>query len=35
VWHSARSPAAAKVDALSSNGMGEIEIPALLRKQAG
>jgi len=27
-------PAAAKVEALSSNGMDEIEIPAFLRKQA-
>ena len=34
VWRSARSQAAAKVDALASNGMDEIEIPALLRKQA-
>jgi cell division protein FtsZ len=34
VWRSARSQAAAKVDALSSNGMDEIEIPAFLRKQA-
>jgi cell division protein FtsZ len=34
VWRSARSPAAAKVDALASNGMDEIEIPAFLRKQA-
>ena len=34
VWRSARSHAAAKVDALSSNGMDEIEIPAFLRKQA-
>ncbi len=28
------APAAAKVDALASNGMDEIEIPAFLRKQA-
>ena len=34
VWRSARSHAAAKVDALASNGMEEIEIPAFLRKQA-
>ena len=34
VWRSARSQAAAKVDALSSNGMDEIEIPAFLRQQA-
>lgn len=34
VWRSARSQAAAKVEALSSNGMDEIEIPAFLRKQA-
>jgi cell division protein FtsZ len=33
VWHSARSHAAAKVDALVNNGMEEIEIPAFLRKQ--
>ena len=33
VWRTARS-AAAKVEALSSNGMEEIEIPAFLRKQA-
>jgi cell division protein FtsZ len=34
VWRSARSQAAAKVDALGSNGMDEIETPAFLRKQA-
>ena len=34
VWRSARSQAAAKVDALASHGMDEIEIPAFLRKQA-
>jgi cell division protein FtsZ len=34
VWRSARTQAAAKVDALSANGMDEIEIPAFLRKQA-
>jgi cell division protein FtsZ len=33
VWRTARS-AAAKVEALSSNGMDEIEIPAFLRRQA-
>jgi cell division protein FtsZ len=34
VWRSGRGQAAAKVDALASNGMDEIEIPAFLRKQA-
>ena len=34
VWRSARSHAAAKVEALSSNGMDDIVIPAFLRKQA-
>ena len=34
VWRHARSQAAAKVEALSSNGMDEIEIPAFLCKQA-
>jgi len=35
VWrHQGRAQAAAKVDALASNGMDEIEIPAFLRKQA-
>ncbi len=34
VWRNARHQAAAKVEALSSNGMDEIEIPAFLRKQA-
>jgi cell division protein FtsZ len=34
VWRNARSQAAAKVDAMASNGMDEIEIPAFLRKQA-
>jgi cell division protein FtsZ len=34
VWRNARTQAAAKVEALSSNGMDEIEIPAFLRKQA-
>jgi cell division protein FtsZ len=34
VWRNPRTQAAAKVDALSANGMEEIEIPAFLRKQA-
>jgi cell division protein FtsZ len=34
VWRNARTQAAAKVEALSSNGMDEIEIPAFLRRQA-
>jgi cell division protein FtsZ len=34
VWRNGRTNAAAKVDALASNGMDEIEIPAFLRKQA-
>ncbi|TDM09591.1 MAG: cell division protein FtsZ [Ideonella sp. MAG2] len=34
VWRNGRTQAAAKVEALSSNGMDEIEIPAFLRKQA-
>jgi len=34
VWRTNRHQAAAKVEALSSNGMDEIEIPAFLRKQA-
>ncbi|NRT57461.1 cell division protein FtsZ [Sphaerotilus uruguayifluvii] len=34
VWRPNRTQAAAKVDALASNGMDEIEIPAFLRKQA-
>jgi cell division protein FtsZ len=33
VWRNGRT-AAAKVDALASHGMDEIEIPAFLRKQA-
>jgi len=33
VWRNGRT-AAAKVDAMASNGMDEIEIPAFLRKQA-
>ena len=34
VWRTNRTHAAAKVDALASNGKDEIEIPAFLRKQA-
>jgi cell division protein FtsZ len=34
VWRSARSQAVAKVEAFTSSGMDEIEIPAFLRKQA-
>jgi cell division protein FtsZ len=35
VWrHHSRTQAAAKVDALSTGGMEDIEIPAFLRKQA-
>ena len=34
VWRTNRAHASAKVDALVSNGMDEIEIPAFLRKQA-
>ena len=34
VWRTNHTHAAAKVDALASNGMGEIEIPAFLRKKA-
>jgi cell division protein FtsZ len=34
VWRTNRTQAAARVEALSSNGMDEIEIPAFLRKQA-
>ena len=34
VWRHGRTHAAAKVEALASNGMEEIEIPAFLRKQA-
>ena len=34
VWRTNRAHATAKVDALASNGMDEIEIPAFLRKQA-
>jgi cell division protein FtsZ len=34
VWRNSRTQAAAKVDAMASNGMDEFEIPAFLRKQA-
>ncbi|MBD3892658.1 cell division protein FtsZ [Hydrogenophaga sp.] len=34
VWRSNRTQAAAKVDALASGGMDDLEIPAFLRKQA-
>ena len=34
VWPTNRAHVAARVDALASNGMDEIEIPAFLRKQA-
>jgi cell division protein FtsZ len=34
VWRTNRTQAAAKVDALSSGGMDDIEIPAFLRRQA-
>ena len=34
VWGSSRANAAAKIDALSSGGMEDFEIPAFLRKQA-
>ena len=34
VWHTNRTQAAAKVDALASGGMDDFEIPAFLRKQA-
>ncbi len=34
VWRSNRNQAAAKVDALASGGMDDLEIPAFLRKQA-
>ena len=34
VWRTGRTSAAAKVDALSSGGMDDIEIPAFLRRQA-
>jgi cell division protein FtsZ len=34
VWRTNRTHAAAKVDAMSSGGMDDYEIPAFLRKQA-
>jgi len=34
VWRTNRQHASARVEALSSNGMDDIEIPAFLRKQA-
>jgi cell division protein FtsZ len=34
VWRTNRTQAAARVDALSSGGMDDYEIPAFLRKQA-
>ena len=34
VWRTHRTAATARVDALSSGGMDELEIPAFLRKQA-
>ncbi|MBF0762795.1 cell division protein FtsZ, partial [Dysgonomonas mossii] len=34
VWRTNRTQAAARVDALSSGGMDDLEIPAFLRKQA-
>jgi len=34
VWRGARNQAVAKVEASTSSGMDEIEIPAFLRKQA-
>ena len=34
VWRNNRTQAAAKVDALASGGMDDIEIPAFLRRQA-
>ena len=34
VWRTNRNQAAARVDALSSGGMDDLEIPAFLRKQA-
>jgi cell division protein FtsZ len=34
VWRGSRTTAAQKVDALSSGGMDDYEIPAFLRKQA-
>ncbi|MGE8317544.1 MAG: cell division protein FtsZ, partial [Comamonas sp.] len=34
VWRTGRNSAAARVDAMSSGGMDDLEIPAFLRKQA-
>jgi cell division protein FtsZ len=34
VWRTNRAQATARVDALSSGGMDDLEIPAFLRKQA-
>ncbi|MGE8398216.1 MAG: cell division protein FtsZ, partial [Comamonas sp.] len=34
VWRTNRTQAAARVDALASGGMDDLEIPAFLRKQA-
>jgi cell division protein FtsZ len=34
VWRNPRTQAAAKVEALSSNGMDDLDIPAFLRRQA-
>ena len=34
VWRTNRTHAGARVDALASGGMDELEIPAFLRKQA-
>ena len=34
MWRTNRTMAAAKVDALSSGGMDDFEIPAFLRRQA-
>ena len=34
VWRTNRTQAAARVDALVSGGMDDLEIPAFLRKQA-
>ncbi|MNW22821.1 hypothetical protein D3C71_2245440 [compost metagenome] len=34
VWRTNRTQAAARVDALASGGMEDLEIPAFLRKQA-
>ena len=34
VWRTGRNAASARVDAMSSSGMEDLEIPAFLRKQA-